>query len=334
MAMKKDNKDWVLVGLLLLALIGKGSFATPPAPKTTDMTTTTDNGSSSSSGKNSSPPDYSGGNTKNAPSSDTNMPGGVPDKSKTMPGGGPGMATFMMPGVIDNAGVKFAQMQVALINAQKGMATPEGMNTFLVNNLGGTPGASVTTAIYNSATGMYDFFTNNEYLFSMMSPGKMPGMSIPERVKQPVPSMVMPMMIPAAVPSAARPPMGPTPMMMSPGLVTIVTNIKAPGMTIPEMVKQPAPNPLAFENLNNPSYVKLQDLLAMMAGSTPMVPSPLPAMPNFLQMLFNLGGGFGQQALQNLKSSEIGLSNLFGGIKGFVGIPGSPGIAIAPEIAV
>lgn len=332
---KKDNKDWLLIALLALALLGKGPLATPrpPAPDTTSPDKPGVDPGTNGKSSDSTTPDSS---TPKSSPPDPRLTGGVPDKSKMQSSPGTmGMPpTFMMPGPFDNPGVMFAQNQVNLINSQP--KTPEGPGTFLVSNLGGTPGASVTTALYNPVTMMYDTFTNNQYLFTP----KAPGMSPMEMLKQPTPMMMQPMTVPLP---AVKPPM------MSSSIIPVPT-VKSPFDPNVGILQPNTPIPLSglvdpntLPGSTNPLSALMKMLMPnMVMDSTPglsypgtNIPNPLSSKTTLpLQDLLNQFGGFGQNALNQFLNAGNNLQGIFNNLQGLA-IPSVPGARpILPDIVV
>lgn len=340
---KNKNEDYLLLALVLLALIGKGPLATPPAPKPGDTTSPNDMGgttsdSNSSPGSNDSPGDM-GINTRSAPPNQNQLdPGsGAPDKSKTMATPGSGimqmMASFMMggKGMMSNLMSNIANRISP--TAPTGGTTLPGGNQYLPGlsitgqSMGGPgPGPytpSITT-VYGDKT--YTNFDPMAVLASLTP--KAPGVSAHEMMK----SAAMPMMIPAAI--------------MEPAMKS---NASAMGITNPmELLKTIMPN---FDFFGMPEAMQQMVMKSMPPGlvtimtSIPPVSAPKSMMisqpemmkqpPGSTQVPNPLSTPPGANPFSDLSSffmqAVSGLENLK--IPGFGAIPGLPG-ALTPEIMV
>lgn len=350
-----------MLALVFLALLGKGPLSGKPGISDTGTTRGTTDSGSTSTGNNSNPSD-NGVNTKNSPGDTSTTTGsGAPDKSKNMspPGTMPGMPTFMMPVVtmMKNLGSNIANF-ISPTAPTGGTVLPGG-NVFvpglsLTGQSSGGPGAGPYTPSITTRYGNTTYTNFNPIALLNMFMPKGQGMSVPEMMKQPVPSMV-----PAIVPTLKKmiAPMVSIGKMVQntpPNLVTIMTSIapKMQTVSVPEMVKQPTPPMMmyAFENLQNAAYVKLlmqemqlalpvmqQKMIVPPMGSS-MVPNPLAPMQNnpfagFASLgdyLTSLASG----AAKNLMSNASGLQSLLGSNPLGIAIPpiGTP--SLLPEITV
>lgn len=322
MMRKSDHsKELLIVGLLFLALIGKGALATPPAPKQTMDPTKppasdpSQNGKSNSPGENDQPTDGGVQTRSNAGNDAQNMPGGgsgVPDKSKmqTPPPNMPPMTTppFMMPtNVADLIDPTAPKGGTALPGGAVFIPGLPGIDpsTGMVIVPGSGPYTPSITTVYGNTT-----YTNfNPALFSSQPP-KQPGMTAPEMVKQPTPPMMIPPTIPPVGTMFGGTPFGtPIPVEMLPQ-----TMFTLPFISASDVRSQPPP--------------MMMPPVTLPPGKT-SVPNPLMQTPDLLSMILKDTGGFGQSALNAILQGGKELTGAFSMLQGFA-IPGGFGFGAKP----